>query len=540
MVEPQLFPALLLEVLNGAITARLEPSNRDKPLDANQLNQMLSARQMGGINLDKSAIDQLLNAARSNGAFSIEIGAQPEDILEIVMNKDGMTAQGEIHSTLNSSPLSIDTVKAKLCDLGIDPSLILEAAIVELLQHKQPTVIAQGRVAVNGTDTQFIPLFCIEGEAAPLIDADDKTLYFETKQYVTVEAGVPLMRRIPPSDPVDGINLLGKPIKAKPGKSLKFKRCSGAEVSSEDENLLVATLKGHPVIEAQGARVDQTLELKHVDLKSGNVHFDGSVLVKGDVLPQVTVIATGDIFIKGTVENANLIAGKNIVIGGGVISEASPDTHKPPKITTHLSANHDIHAKFLNLADIYAGASIFVQSYVMHSHLTAETSLVIGDKGGKGALIGGKTFAGHSITANTLGSSAYISTEVECGLLPEIRRNIASLMASIDKRRNESQQLKDILTKIKDDPAPKIGELTINRRTRITKTIDAIEDTLAHLCSELEIQEARMAEEENAFVQVNRNIFPRVTIKLHGVPYLEQMERSRARFTVRDGAINIQ
>ena len=45
----------------------------------------------------------------------------------------------------------------------------------------------------------------------------------------------------------------------------------------------------------RATRVDKTLLMDYVDLRTGNVDFDGSVLVKQDVSAGVTVKATGDI-----------------------------------------------------------------------------------------------------------------------------------------------------------------------------------------------------------------------------------------------------
>jgi uncharacterized protein (DUF342 family) len=534
------FPNLSIEVINGALTARLEPSNQAKPLDPIQLKKMLTARQLGDIALDINAVDELMEAAHRNDAFTIELSSRKKDEVDIFISEDGLSAQAAIKSGHNSLPLTASDIKTKLDDLKVDSSLVMEGAIRSLLATKEPTIVARGREVINGNDTQFTPCFFIDDDTSPLIDESDTTLYFETKQYVTVEVGDPLMRRIPPAEPVDGVNVFGKVTKAQKGKQLKFKKCSGAEVCAEDENLLVATVKGHPIEQNQGTRVDETLVLKQADLESGNIHFDGSVMIKGDVLPQVRIIATGDIFVKGTVENADLIAGNNIVIGGGVISETTPDIDRPPKITTRLSANNEIHARFLNLAKIYAGASISVQSYVLHSNVAAESSIMIGEKGGKGALIGGKTYAGHSITANILGSSAYIATDIECGGFQEIKRSIASLTAQIDKRSNEAYQLNTILTKIKNDPAPKIGELPINRRTRITNTVHAIEAVILELGNQLAQQQAVLAEAEKSFVLANKAVFPKVAVKLLGLPHMEQIERGKTQFVYKDGEIQIQ
>jgi hypothetical protein len=354
---------------------------------------------------------------------------------------------------------------------------------------------------------------------------------------VTVEVGDVLMRRRVSTSGDDGTTVLGKVIKANKGKLKRFKKYTGSEVSLDDENALLAKLKGHPVLEVEGVRVDETLSRPHASLDSGNIEFDGSVVILGDVFPQVHIIASGDIFVKGTVENAHLHAGNNIVIGGGVISESIPFSDEPPKITTTLKAGGDVHAKFLNQTSVVAGKNVLIQSYVLNSELEVEESLVVGEKGGKGSLIGGKTFVGLNATMNILGSTAYLLTVVNCGRAHELKKDLASISRLGERRAMERGKLEQILIKIQDELAPKVGAVTLNRRVRITKVIETIETQLEQVKNkQVELTE-RLEKAETAFVQVNRFLYPKVKILVNGEPYLEQSERTRTKISVKNGEI---
>ena len=54
-------------------------------------------------------------------------------------------------------------------------------------------------------------------------------------------------------------------------------------------------------------------------MASGNIQFDGSVVIQGDVAKGMSVKATGDIEVAGIVEMASLEAGGNITVKSGVI-----------------------------------------------------------------------------------------------------------------------------------------------------------------------------------------------------------------------------
>ena len=114
--------------------------------------------------------------------------------------------------------------------------------------------------------------------------------------------------------------MLGEIVPAKPGTDTEFnKDIEGALIDPENENQLLAEIRGHPLISKNAVKVDTSLVLDNVNLKTGNIDFEGSVLVRGEVLAGFQVIATRDVIVKGIVENAKIVAGRDIIISGGVI-----------------------------------------------------------------------------------------------------------------------------------------------------------------------------------------------------------------------------
>jgi uncharacterized protein (DUF342 family) len=537
MNEPLHFPVLSLDIVEEGLMAYLAPSELLSPVRAEGLNEALAVLGLDQLDLNEEVSAQLLQAARSNQSFEILLAKARDAEYKIALSADCMRATAEAKPSLGGKELDVQDVEAALLELGVLPELVDRRAIALLRESGGPVDVARGRQVNHGTDTRFDAAFGLEDATGPVIDERGIADYFATKHYMVVDVGDVLMRRQSATDGDAGSTVLGKEIKAKKGKVLTFKKHPGSEVSSDDDNVLLASAKGHPVIENQGVRVDQTLSLPSANLASGNINFDGSVVIDGDVFSQVHIIATGDIFVKGTVENAHLEAGINIVIGGGVISESVPNLDEPPKITTILSAGGDVHAKFLNQTSLTAKKNVLIQSYVMNSELEIEENLVIGEKSGKGALIGGSTFVGHSVTLNSLGSSAYVQTELVCGRAHELRKALAPISRLLERRTAERKQLEKILSKIQDDPAPTIGEITLNRRARITKVIDAIEEQILLVERKQSGLTARIEKANAAFVQVNRFLYPQVRIVMNGEPYIVHAERTRTRIDLQNGHI---
>ena len=83
---------------------------------------------------------------------------------------------------------------------------------------------------------------------------------------------------------------------------------------SEDGTKLISQVSGHVQLEGDKVFVSNCLELVDVDASTGDIDYDGSVVIKGNVLAGFSVKAAGDISVSGIVEGATLISGGNITL----------------------------------------------------------------------------------------------------------------------------------------------------------------------------------------------------------------------------------
>ena len=257
-------------------------------------------------------------------------------------------------------------------------------------------------------------------------------------------------------------------------------------------------------------------------------------------MPQVKIQATGDIFVKHTVENATLIAGNNIVVCGGVISDSIPDASEPSRITTYLCAGSNIHALFMNLVEAEAGNDITVQIYTIHCNLKTGGSVLVGERNGTGVIVGGQAHAAVSITVNTIGSEAYIHTLVSCGDLPELATRYQKSNREIKKRISEMSQLKTILGRIKANThTDQIGKIIIDKARKVVLAMKAIQTRLKELEAEKSDLEPRLEIASNAFVQVNKKLYPNTHITINDVLHLQEFERYKSIIRMEDGKVVI-
>ena len=204
---------------------------------------------------------------------------------------------------------------------GIDPVAVLEACAIGSAIRR---VVAQGTPPQAGGDSRFELLVSEARDRAPLVDADGLVDYRELGAIPLVVAGQALMRRHPPQPGSDGRNVHGEALPAAPGRELPFDLpLTGARLSAGSPDLLEAAVNGQPVRQGNGVRIEQVLRLERVDVASGNLDFDGTVQIEGDVQAGMKVRATGDVLISGAVEGGEVEAQGDVRVGGGVIAQAS-------------------------------------------------------------------------------------------------------------------------------------------------------------------------------------------------------------------------
>lgn len=182
-----------------------------------------------------------------------------------------------------------------------------------------------------------------------------------------------------PTDPEDGMNIYGQPVRGRQGAMPAIPQ--GKNITyNEDGTQLVAACEGNLTFRSGRFHVEKVFEVAgNVDNSIGNINFSGSVFIQGDVFEGYEVRAKGNITVMGMVEGAALIAGGDIQLQKGMRGMHCGV----------LEAGGDITAKFLEDCTIHAGSNIQAE-YIINSQVACENNLTL--VGRRGAFIGGKLF----------------------------------------------------------------------------------------------------------------------------------------------------
>ena len=289
---------------------------------------MIKSSEYAQLYFPDDALRDLLSRVIKRERGSFPLAERRDATIRIEVASDEMTAIVTTRQAYGGEPLTAESLTGAIRDAGVQEqfcdTVTLERIVLERSVSKVP--FADGHKPKHGIDSQFTYLFETESSEGPVVDEIGNIDLYNLRDFLVVDEKTPLLQRVPATLGVDGATLTGKVLKAKNGNDAGFaKDTPGTIPDPENSNILISEIKGHPVAFHNGVRVDPTLRVEQVDLRSGNVVFDGSLLINGDATAGVLVESTGDVIIKGVVGNATIIAGNDVIISGGVIGPESTD-----------------------------------------------------------------------------------------------------------------------------------------------------------------------------------------------------------------------
>jgi len=340
------------------------------------------------------------------------------------------------------APVDAGAVREQLAALGVVTG-IDDAAIQQAVAdgHALDLVVASGQSPVDGADGWLESLLPTTRDRRPREDETGRIDYRNLGDIIVVHPGEPLMRRHPPTAGTHGQNLLGQLQPARPGKDVLYAaNLAGAAVDPAHPDVLVASQVGMPVQVPGGMVVEPVYSVAEVNTGSGNINFDGSVVIKGDVVAGMTVQASGDIEIGGMVEAATLTAGGSIVVKGGVVGGLGRKEGGEHSIRCDGS----FHAAYAQQARVEAGDSIFIDDTAMQCELTAANHILVGGKR-RGHIIGGKLQATLSIKGKVLGSPNRVATRFEIGVDPSLHKQAQEKAKLRDGRETQLLEISKLL-----------------------------------------------------------------------------------------------
>lgn len=385
---------------------------------------------------------------------------------------------------------------------------ILEDEIDKMLSEKkylEDVLVAKGVPEVVGVDGEFEFFVEIKRERKPIILDDGSVDYSNYNAVTLVKKDELLCRYIPSKRGSDGYNIKGVVLTGKKGQELHGIKGKGFYVS-EDGLEYYSSIDGRVEYANNYMVVSHDLRVDgNVDRLYGNIDFIGDVEIKGDVVANMTIKASGFLTVEGHVESAHLIAGKGVILKNGMqgsgtgLIECQGDVEGKYFEQTTIRCLGDLHANAILSCDIKTGGSVNVE-------------------GTLGALVGGKTQAGTFVQAAYIGNMGNVKTEIVVGTEgnteAELKKNQEELKAyTMDLYKTEGK------IKLLEEALGKgLGEDTVNdMKKQLLRSKISLKSAMAE-------RESRIKELYNAIekafyskVTINSQVYPGTTVIVNGL-----------------------
>ncbi len=297
-------------------------------------------------------------------------------------------------------------------------------------------VVAEGRAPVEGEDEEFT-LDEAYAHREQNWQLDAPVNYYKFSAIVTVEAET-VIGRIPPLVPSKGgVDVLGNEIRAQ-REPQPMELDATVRRGSGDDDQIIANVSGRVVIDKKQLSIREALLIQgDVNFETCNIESRVDVDVKGSVLDRFEVNSGGTISISGVIEAAKVTAKSDIFICGGIMGRDSG----------LVFACGEIVARFAHEADLVAEGSIKIHSELMACRVQTEDSLLAEH----GSVIGGYVYAKEGVTIGTLGSDAYVPTNVIVGFHPRVLREATKFSATLKREQKELGRQRRVMEALSAD-----------------------------------------------------------------------------------------
>jgi uncharacterized protein (DUF342 family) len=323
----------------------------------------------------------------------------------VVINDDVLARLSAIVSSFNEQPARISEVIARAIEPthGMDASLDWEAGF------------APEEAAVDASESP-----AQDADAAPDAEpaaADETVDFYNVSHFSTIEPGTHIATVIEPTGGTPGRDVTGEQIPARPGRPLQIKIGEGLILT--DEQKVVANQTGVMQFNGRSLSVTRLLEVPdYVDFSTGNINFDGAVVVRHGVRDNFVVKAGEDLIVYGLVEAASIICSGSVTLRRGMSGHPELDRGQ-------VLIDGDLHTRYLmNVRGRIRGDVRFRRELM-------DCNLIVGGElhGEQGSIVGGSVDVTGQARVAVIGTPGNARTVITLG-------NVGMVSAQLGRLRN--------------------------------------------------------------------------------------------------------
>lgn len=471
------------------------------------------------------------------GAVCVVWPVNPNAAFTLDISEDRLSATVTLHAAGRGGRLpTLEKVTKALDQTGLlyeKPPVGLEKAIDRFRMSPSESIfdipVARGVAPTKGENGWVEYLIDLSFSHKPSIRQDGRADYYSVHTYEPVKKGQPLVRIHLPTRGEPGKDVHGNPLEGEKGKPVQFRAGQRVVRAPDDPYVLVAATHGHAYLRNGKLMVEEVLRIRSdVDFRSGNIQFPGDVVVDGDVKSGFGVRAAGNVYVKGTVEDATIESKGNVVVYGGFVGQGKG----------MVRSDGDVVVAFVRNQTIRARTTIMISGEVVEARLFAGHSILVESK--KSCVMGGEISARTLVRVHTLGNESSVATRVRTGVDFIVETRIAKVDIEMKRLKNEREALANTIHQLTDEEYQ--GGLSSSKsmkRAQISIMAESIDRRLNIL------HEQKNGLREHMFirgsqVQVLGEVFPNVIITISSQSHLVREHHTRCTFFLARGTVQCE
>ena len=412
----------------------LLPSGKGKPVDINTLLNDLNRPDTTSVDeplVKKYAKEGTGNQYQPIGKYNRVPSSDAVFVIDIA--KDNMKATCTINPpTLGGADVTSEQIKNALTTQGVVAGISDEKinALVDVPIYNEPVVVAEAVLPVDGHDAYMVYNFETDRSKIRAKEAANGQVDFKELNLIqNVVEGQPLAQKTLPEQGKAGKTLFGNYLEAKNGRDINIPLGKNVKVDT-DGRTVIAEINGQVLLLNGKICVEPVMEVDGVNVKTGNITFLGTVVVKGSVEDGFDIKASGNIEVSGTVGKCHLESDSDIIVSSGVIGKNEGE----------IICGGSLWAKFIQNTKVQVEENVIVTDSIMNSDISAQKKIIL--QGKRAQITGGHLFATEYVLAKNIGSNGGgTETVIEVGYDPKAKHRLEEL---IEMQNNNVKRLEEI------------------------------------------------------------------------------------------------
>jgi uncharacterized protein (DUF342 family) len=515
---------------DGIFLSIKEPEGSGSEVDLSEIEEKLEEKEIEEV--DYEAVSEAL----SFESEEVKIAERKPELdrdaeLNIEVEDDGLAAYISYEPALGGSNLTSAEVLDQIKEAGIVFGLNEEEFLAEFDSQKQleEFKIATGEEAQAGDNAELEFEFDTESDSNKVkLNEDGTADFYNLGKIINVEEGDVLVSKTPLTEGEPGKNVRGEEIPPEPGQDIKMPQGKNVKVSADGLEL-ISKMEGQASYDGSKVSVEDSHQVNgNVNLSTGNIDFNGNVIIRGDVEEGMEINAGGSVEVQGSVYEADIKSGGQISINKGFIGSQSKGL---------LEAEGNIEVKFIENGTVKTESDLIVRDAIIHSNVDVGKTIDV--EQGKGLISGGAVRAGEEILAKVIGSNLATSTEVSVGITPQLRDDYHQINDKLEKMQKDlSETVKNVnlLKKVKDEQDG-LSEKKENLLNQLIRKRFSLAKDLEDAKQEKNELNEKLEKRKDGAIKVKKEINPGVVVRIGTCKKKVTEKNSNVKYHLREGDI---